>query len=101
MVAGAVCTTRGRIRIRRTRTPKKVTPFDWSEEFADFIKCFPRYDVEAILRMTVRNYYAMRRHVPRLQYRDLANGIRAAYYAQTKQPHDIINVFDPPKKREA
>jgi hypothetical protein len=60
---------------------------------------FPAYDLERILRLTIRNYLALRRHVERLRNLDLADGIRAAFYAQTKDPYDIIKVYDPQKPK--
>lgn len=62
---------------------------------------YPAYRVSDILQFTVRNYFAMRQHVTRLKDRDIADGIRGAFYAQTKNPRDIINIFDPPRGKDA
>jgi hypothetical protein len=59
---------------------------------------FPAYDIEKILRLTIRNYIALRRHVARLRNQDIADAIRGAFFAQSKSPYDIIKVYDPPQE---
>jgi hypothetical protein len=60
---------------------------------------YPAYTVESILRLTVRNYMAMRQHVVRLRNRDIADATRAGAYAQSTNAAKIANEYDPPKQR--
>jgi hypothetical protein len=60
---------------------------------------FPAYKVSDIFRLTIRNYMALRQHVPRLRAKDLADSTRATAYANATDVHAIINQYDPPKKR--
>jgi hypothetical protein len=60
---------------------------------------FPAYTVEDIFRLTVRNYMALRQHVPRLRGKDLADLTRANAYANAKDVGAIIQQYDPPKIR--
>jgi hypothetical protein len=60
---------------------------------------FPAYTVDDILRLTVRNYMALRQHVPRLRSKNLADATRSAAFAQAKDVGSIIAKYDPPKKR--
>lgn len=60
---------------------------------------FPAYKRADILRETVRDYLALRQHVPRLRAKDLADATRSAAYANSKDVGDIIKQYDPPKQR--
>jgi hypothetical protein len=61
---------------------------------------FPAYKESDILRLTLRNYVALRQHVPGLRSKDLADATRAAAYANSKDVGAIIASYDPPKKKQ-
>lgn len=60
---------------------------------------FPAYKDTDILRLTVRNYLALRQHVPRLRAKDLADATRSTAYANSKNVSDIISKYDPPRNK--
>ena len=60
------------------------------------MQVYPQYDIDTFLRLTIRNYMALRQHVPRLRSRDLADLTRANAYANAKNVSKIIDQYDPP-----
>jgi hypothetical protein len=51
-----------------------------------------------VLKLTIRNYMALRQEIPELRNKEFADMIRAHNYAQSKDVEKIVAMYDPPAK---